>query len=36
MAGAFGYVIKPFEGAELRAAIEIALHKHRTETARIG
>jgi len=30
-AGAFGYVLKPFSGAGLKAAIEIALHKHRTE-----
>ena len=30
-AGAFGYVLKPFTGAGLKAAIETALHKHRTE-----
>jgi CheY-like chemotaxis protein len=30
-AGAFGYVLKPFSGAGLKAAIETALHKHRTE-----
>jgi CheY-like chemotaxis protein len=31
-AGAFGYVLKPFNRAGLKAAIETALHKHRTET----
>jgi CheY-like chemotaxis protein len=30
-AGAFGYVLKPFNGAVLKAAIETALHKHQTE-----
>jgi DNA-binding response OmpR family regulator len=30
-AGAFGYVLKPFNGAGLKAAIETALHKHQTE-----
>src|SRR5438874_9650293 len=30
-AGAFGYVLKPFSGAGLNAAIETALHKHQTE-----
>ena len=30
-AGAFGYVLKPFSGAGLKAAIETALHKHQTE-----
>src|SRR5205823_14528795 len=30
-AGAFGYVLKPFSGAGLKAAIESALHKHQTE-----
>jgi CheY-like chemotaxis protein len=30
-AGAFGYLLKPFSGAGLKAAIETALHKHRTE-----
>jgi CheY-like chemotaxis protein len=30
-AGAFGYVLKPFSGAGLKAAIETALHKYRTE-----
>ena len=30
-AGAFGYVLKPFSGAGLKAAIETALHKHKTE-----
>ncbi len=27
-AGAFGYVLKPYSGAGLKAAIETALHKH--------
>jgi DNA-binding NarL/FixJ family response regulator len=31
IAGAFGYVLKPFTGAGLKAAIETALHKHKTE-----
>ena len=31
-AGAFGYVLKPFSGAGLKAAIETALHKHQTGT----
>jgi len=31
--GAFGYVVKPYTAPELKAAIDIALHKHRTETA---
>jgi len=30
-AGAFGYVLKPYSGAGLKAAIETALHKHHTE-----
>jgi len=30
-AGAFGYVLKPFSGGGLKAAIETALHKHQTE-----
>ena len=30
-AGAFGYVLKPFTGAGLKAAIELALHKHQSE-----
>jgi two-component system, response regulator PdtaR len=30
-AGAFGYVLKPFSGTGLKAAIETALHKHHTE-----
>lgn len=30
-AGAFGYVLKPFSGAGLKAAIETALHKYQTE-----
>ncbi len=28
----FGYVLKPFDERELRAAIEVALHRHRSET----
>jgi CheY-like chemotaxis protein len=35
LAGPFGYVIKPFTSPELRAAIEVALHKHQTEAGRI-
>ncbi|MEY2520681.1 MAG: two-component system, response regulator PdtaR [Verrucomicrobiota bacterium] len=30
-AGAFGYVLKPYSGVGLKAAIETALHKHQTE-----
>lgn len=30
-AGAFGYVVKPYTAAGLRAGIETALHKHKTE-----
>jgi AmiR/NasT family two-component response regulator len=30
-AGPFGYVVKPFTTPELKAAIEVALHKHRSE-----
>jgi CheY-like chemotaxis protein len=30
--GAFGYLLKPYTASELKAAIEIALHKHQTET----
>ena len=33
-AGAFGYLVKPFQNAELRAAIGVALHKHQTEMER--
>lgn len=29
--GAFGYLLKPYTVPELKAAIEIALHKHKTE-----
>lgn len=32
--GAYGYVMKPFDERELRAALEIALHKHEAEEAR--
>ena len=31
--GAFGYLLKPYTAPELKAAIEIALHKHKTEKA---
>jgi len=31
--GAFGYLLKPYTLPELKAAIEIALHKHKSETA---
>jgi DNA-binding response OmpR family regulator len=31
--GAFGYILKPYTVPELKAAIEIALHKHQTESA---
>jgi AmiR/NasT family two-component response regulator len=34
LAGAFGYLLKPFEGAELKATIEVAIHKHQTEVLR--
>jgi two-component system, cell cycle response regulator len=32
LAGPFGYVLKPFVDQELKAAIEVALRKHRTES----
>ena len=31
--GAFGYLLKPYTVPELKAAIDIALHKHKSETA---
>jgi CheY-like chemotaxis protein len=31
--GAFGYLLKPYTVPELKAAIEIAMHKHNSETA---
>jgi DNA-binding response OmpR family regulator len=31
--GAFGYLLKPYTVSELKATIEIALHKHNTESA---
>jgi len=34
--GAFGYLLKPYTVPELKAAIEIALHKHNTENAMRG
>ncbi|MGE5213881.1 MAG: response regulator [Nitrospirota bacterium] len=30
--GAFGYLLKPYTVSELKATIEIALHKHKTES----
>ena len=36
LAGPFGYVIKPFTTPELKAAIEVALHKYQTEAGRIA
>ena len=33
LAEPFGYILKPFEGRELRATIEMALYKHRSEEA---
>lgn len=34
LAGPFGYLLKPFSGIELKAAIETALHKHQGELER--
>jgi CheY-like chemotaxis protein len=31
--GAFGYLLKPYTAPELKAAIEMALHKHARESA---
>ena len=31
--GAFGYLLKPYTVPELKATIEVTLHKHRSETA---
>lgn len=36
LAGPFGYLIKPFDRADLKAAIEVALHKHKGEAERQG
>lgn len=36
LAGPFGYLIKPFDRAELKAAIEVALHRHQAELERTG
>jgi DNA-binding response OmpR family regulator len=36
LAGPFGYLLKPFNSHELKAAIEVALHKHRSELERTG
>lgn len=30
----FGYILKPYDDAELRAVVEIAIYKHKTEIAR--
>ena len=32
IAGPFGYVLKPYTTQGLKAAIEVALHKHKTES----
>lgn len=32
IADPYGYILKPFEEVELRAAIELALHKHQADT----
>ena len=29
-----GYILKPFDDAELRAVVDVAIHKHKTEIAR--
>jgi len=34
LAGPFGYVLKPYRMEALKAAIEVALHKHQTESER--
>jgi two-component system, cell cycle response regulator len=34
MTGPLGYLIKPFQEAELRCAIEVAIHKHRSDVER--
>lgn len=34
MTGPLGYLIKPFQETDLRAAIEVAIHKHRSDLAR--
>ena len=31
--GAFGYLLKPYTVPELKATIDLALHKHRSEAA---
>lgn len=36
LAGPFGYLLKPFTTLELKAAINVALHKHQTEMERAG
>lgn len=33
LAGPFGYLIKPFEEADLKATIEVSLHKYQSEVA---
>jgi CheY-like chemotaxis protein len=32
----FGYILKPFEERELHVAIELALYRHRNQTAQAG
>ncbi|HEY7638868.1 MAG TPA: diguanylate cyclase [Steroidobacteraceae bacterium] len=34
LTGPLGYLIKPFQETDLRAAIEVAIHKHRSDLAR--
>jgi diguanylate cyclase (GGDEF)-like protein len=34
LTGPLGYLIKPFEETDLRCAIEVAIHKHRSDLAR--
>jgi two-component system, cell cycle response regulator len=34
LTGPLGYLIKPFQEADLRAAVEVAIHKHRADIAR--
>jgi two-component system, cell cycle response regulator len=34
MTGPLGYLIKPFQEADLRCAIEVAIHKHRSDVER--
>ena len=34
LTGPLGYLIKPFQEADLRCAIEVAIHKHRSDIER--